>query len=63
MANKQPIGMVTIFILDDGTVDVQSPYSPEDTQELFKKLGEATVSEVRDLTVEAPEGITEQEEE
>jgi hypothetical protein len=62
MDEKKPVGMVSVFILEDGTVDVQSPYSAEDTQAMFKSLAEATVSEVVDLTVEAPEGMVEEEE-
>jgi hypothetical protein len=56
------LGFVTVYILSNGTVDVQSPYTVEQTQELFKKLADAPIKEVIKQQVEAPEEIVEQEE-
>ena len=49
---KEPIGAIYIFILEDGSVDVQSVYEPEQTQEILKVVARSEITDVRDLTVD-----------
>lgn len=49
---KEPIGAIYIFILEDGSVDVQSVYEPEQTQEILKVVAQSEITDVRDLTVD-----------
>lgn len=50
--SKEPIGAIYIFILEDGSVDVQSVYEPEQTQEILKVVAQSEITDVRDLTVD-----------
>lgn len=49
---KEPVGAIYIFIMEDGSVDVQSVYEPETTQEILKIVAQSEVTDVQDLTVD-----------
>lgn len=59
MENKEPVGAIYIFIMEDGTVDVQSVYEPDQTQEILKQIANAEVSEIREIELDMEE-ITEE---
>lgn len=49
---KQPIGAIYVFIMEDGSVDVQSVYEPEQTQKILQIVADSEVSHVREIELE-----------
>lgn len=48
----EAVGAIYIYILEDGSVDVQSVYEPDVTQKIIQTIANSEITDVREIELE-----------